>query len=89
MWYKLAETKRKTMKTAMQEAIENLKQYGLYAMDAAAEILETQFLAKERQQIEEAFNCGCDTGCCIVDGSIPEFSNDSDYYTKTYNNESE
>lgn len=47
------------MKTAMQELIEHIKdQYGLY--DPSWQDSFDDFLAKERQQIEDAFNSSLD-----------------------------
>jgi hypothetical protein len=94
MLYKLAETKRKTMKTAMQEAIEKLRseieQKGSLMGLGIAIAIDTlsDLLAKERQQIEYAFSMGSFCGMQDAFADSPDFENASDYYTKNYNNES-
>lgn len=61
------------MKTAMQEAIDYLREFNL---EASAIILEDKFIEKEKEQIIEAFEQGLEFG-------FP--TNGSNYFNKTYN----
>ncbi len=61
------------MKTAMQEAIDYLREFNL---EASAIILEDKFLEKEKEQIIDAFEQG-------IEFAFP--TNGSYYYNQTFN----
>lgn len=66
------------MKTAMQEAIDYLREFNL---EASAIILEDKFLEKEKEQIQKAFSDGQETP--INHPTLPHYSRD-EYYNDNY-----
>ena len=66
------------MKTAMQEAIDYLREFNL---EASAIILEDKFLEKEKEQIKEAFSDGQETP--INHPTLPHYSRE-EYYDDNY-----
>ena len=68
------------MKTAMQEAIDYLREFNL---EASAIILEDKFLEKEKEQIMNAYLKGDNNGCGCYDFSTPIDARN--YYNETFN----
>jgi len=74
-------------KTIIQELIESMERAN--KLGASVDIcieLANDYLDKERNQIESAYNQGCADTDNKQDGNEPDYRNCIDYFDKTYSN---